>query len=822
MHHLRRDEAVSLYAMPVYQIHIKPFLLCDRKTGDQQHRSYEMIRLHMQVKLRNREGQASVESEEIGTQAQLGDVELENLDGFNSGEDAEVVRNNQGADEAHIPLNQVQNDGLNIGNLPNDPFGQASITSTIGRMRHYMLVKDRKFLPNCDHYISSNTSENDWKFFKKHHFPLSWTKAPSKLGRLFEKVERLGGPFTAPRMFTNNVGKQLGVLPIRAALSHWLAAKNLYSIIKEVNENHTLPGLTSEARAPWVAPDVFSEQWDGSEWQDGPLRSKPDLGNLLREDLASGKTALVFHLNFFADGVTRMDTKTSELKLTVLSLTIGEIPKGLRGEGSVLGHIPLCIYKTDAFNVQDVLKSYNEELEMLRTGVDMYSVAGQETVKVYAFPALVVADYPASREVGGLCTTASARRPCSYCRVRQKRKPNNCSFGCRNGVAKILPENEYRDSIWWARFRRMCLRHQDRQLTAYMKKYSVKLADPAIASWPSMDFSACLTLDLMHQQFIGDTKRHFNHLIQKIESKLSNMKENGIPVAYNWEEWWKDLSRRFKSFLSTNGVHTMSTLRKLSDFNQLPAYSIMMFSRFSKCIFEDTNMKKPFEKAECQPELATWILRCEAVTALSQSSMTADEALKVGNDIEIIVGQCCRQYVKFCTVNSHNSRHWLDCIIRYGPPRCYWAFPFERKMSWLKSFFSKVNFKDAYKTITRRARAFVSLAVFHEVLQPGSKAHGRFYSNKQPSEANLILSDGAHVTFNGRHTKVGTHLLSRENRLVQVKMIEVCRKPGGGYYINLHCEEVSTKAEVILNERNCGRHVHVYKTPTSIQVVYKY
>ena len=39
-------------------------------------------------------------------------------------------------------------------------------------------------------------------------------------------------------------------------------------------------------------------------------------------------------------------------------------------------------------------------------------------------------------------------------------------------------------------------------------------------------------------------------------------------------------------------------------------------------------------------------------------------------------------------------------------------------MSWLKSFFSKVNFKDAYKTITRRAPAFVSLAVFHEVLQP--------------------------------------------------------------------------------------------------------
>ena len=99
-----------------------------------------------------------------------------------------------------------------------------------------------------------------------------------------------------------------------------------------------------------------------------------------------------------------------------------------------------------------------------------------------------------------------------------------------------------------------------------------------------MDFSACLTLDLMHQQFIRDTKRHFNHLIQKIESKLSNMKENGISVAYNWEEWWKDLSRRFKSFLSTNGVHTMSTLRKLSDFNQLPAYSIMMFSRFSRSI----------------------------------------------------------------------------------------------------------------------------------------------------------------------------------------------------------------------------------------------
>ena len=55
-----------------------------------------------------------------------------------------------------------------------------------------------------------------------------------------------------------------------------------------------------------------------------------------------------------------------------------------------------------------------------------------------------------------------------------------------------------------------------------------------------------------------------------------------------------------------------------------------------------------------------------ATSRRSLSSMTADEAFKVGNDIEIIVGQCYTQYVKFCTVNSHNARHWVDCIIRYG------------------------------------------------------------------------------------------------------------------------------------------------------------
>jgi len=42
------------------------------------------------------------------------------------------------------------------------------------------------------------------------------------------------------------------------------------------------------------------------------------------------------------------------------------------------------------------------------------------------------------------------------------------------------------------------------------------------------------------------------------------------------------------------------------------------------------------------------------------------------------------EYVKMCTANSHQFFHLVECIRICGPPNCYWAFPVEDMMGYVK------------------------------------------------------------------------------------------------------------------------------------------
>lgn len=204
------------------------------------------------------------------------------------------------------------------------------------------------------------------------------------------------------------------MLPMTSAIASWLAISEIASKIVDTNERITLPMVRNEDDVQHPNLMNFAEQWDGSEWLRGPLRCNPNL----KEDAIRSSDPMIVHMNLFFDGFTEMDTKSKQKKLSVLSISAGEVPKEFRGSGCPLGHIPLAVWQKNEFTIDEVLSCFDEEVRSLSEGVDVYSVALDKTFKIFAFPALIIGDYPARHCVGGLCEAANSRRPCTFCEGR--------------------------------------------------------------------------------------------------------------------------------------------------------------------------------------------------------------------------------------------------------------------------------------------------------------------------------------------------------------------------------------------------------------------
>ncbi|KAF8606951.1 hypothetical protein BDV93DRAFT_436496 [Ceratobasidium sp. AG-I] len=269
---------------------------------------------------------------------------------------------------------------------------------------------------------------------------------------------------------------------------------------------------------------VYGEMWTGNWWWRRQLFLRDRQGTIVPVIIASDKTQM---------------TKLSGNQAAYpVYLTIGNISKSVRRRASsyatsIIGYLPIDEFKDIPGKargkrlkgelIHRAMRSIMEPLETAgRDGVEMWCADGCLR-RVYPLLAAFVGDWPEQNDMA--CTIRSS---CPIC-LKNKHGRGDCSTAPYRGREKTLAAID---------------RYQTTGRTRGLIQLGLKPWWPWWANLPGVDFSRCITPDLLHQWHKGLFKGHAMKWIQqKIGKRLVDQRFASMPRAKDLRHFKKGISR---------------------------------------------------------------------------------------------------------------------------------------------------------------------------------------------------------------------------------------------------------------------------------------
>lgn len=598
---------------------------------------------------------------------------------------------------------------------------------------------------------------------------------PTTIKTLTRHLVSTMSPFHVTQNVELENSRTLPYLQPLSALATWLACKTSTELILRTNTQHTLPMLDAILDGGYIGErdsvleparhsKDYAEAWDGSDWIPSIIRGGQDVLQKYLECKNNGLEAIFCHIDLHADGLSFMGSASQQKNLNLVTISLSEFPKGFRTEGSKLVNFPVALHPVrngtnlKPIDIQEVLKVLTPDFERLSEGVDIYSIALGRTVRVFAFPFRILGDYPARCEMISHSTSA-ANHPCYYCPVRHyscrasdEVRAGPCDMGCLLEAGPCQPE---------------CFDDQSFRTNSITGVLGFN--SPAeVLNWPSLEFPFSVSIDLMHQAFLGDCRRHFLRFGSELERGKTKVQ---------CEEMWKLVSQEFGRLLMANKITAKYYFKDLNSWaKDLGAYSIMLFVKLSCLILRKLrlitySLEEPFH---------VWRRRVHVTELLCSDIIRAADMDILKGSIVALIRACCRRYsniengtrISFCTINTHMLLHYPACIRKHGPPRSSWCFPYELKIGNIKRLLENTNNQDVPKHLFRRIHINHASQLALEISKPLSIVPGLIETiqdfNLRPSvfENVAVAPSVTKLIFGGRCLRVGQVVYAKESSLV--------------------------------------------------------
>lgn len=523
------------------------------------------------------------------------------------------------------------------------------------------------------------------------------TTIPSSVKRIRSKCRALLGPVLAPQSTLATQGEavsRIAFLEPRDIVLSWLSLPEVFSALLERNRAHRdafLTGINPVATLYAAGQSLaISETWHGTEYFDSISRAR----HFWLPDVAQGEPFLAVHLGIFYDSFEAKGKQSH----SVLILSLMGVKKSLADRLDL--HMPLALLDgSKAVDPLDhIMKKLQPRMEDLARGFKFVARSGQ-SYRVFCVTSHVYGDIPAIRKIAGLKGT-QCLFPCPYCLAEADygRNRPGCTFQCfsRAVLAAQVDAFPAKTAQMYSRaFAAPLISHSRNEMAiAYdarggdLPAYSG--AERALRNFPGVELPSSLGMDLMHNEFLGECRRHLVLLSAKISSVM------GITEG----ELAERISLHFGETQKLNRSHVRYKFINTASYYYLTAASIKKLVTWSLSIFRLAQV--PHNHPELRHHLAVWKLRVVTVRLLSKRSLTPNDMHQLGDIAGRLGRECCTLYLGFCAIKSHLLTHVVEVAKRLGPFPHYWSFRCESKIGDLKAVYANTNGQSVIETVFER------------------------------------------------------------------------------------------------------------------------
>lgn len=521
---------------------------------------------------------------------------------------------------------------------------------------------------------------------------------PNSVRRIRSKCRTLLGPVLAPQSTRATQGEAMAhvaFLEPKDIVLSWLSLPEVFSALLESNREHGgtfLTGVNPVAAGHASGQHLtISETWHGTEYFDSVFRAR----GFWEPNVIPGEPLLAVHLGLFYDS---FEAKGKESH-SILILSLMGVKKSLADRLDL--HMPLALLDGDkqVDPLDHLMKRLQPRMEDLARGFRFVARSGQ-AYRVFCVTSHVYGDIPAIRKIAGL-KGAQCLFPCPYCLVGAdySRDRQGCTFHCLSRAVLAAGESgayPAKTAEMYAEAFAAPFAPQSRNEMAIA--YDVRSggcppysgAERALRHFPGVELPNSLCMDLMHNEFLGECRRHLMLLVAKIS----------IVMGVTERELTRRISLHFGEIQKLNRSHVKYKFIDSSSYFYLTAASMKKLVTWSFPILRLAQV--PHDHPELRNHLAVWKLRVVAVRLLSKRSLTPEDMRQLGEIAERLGRECCTLYLGFCAIKSHLLIHVVEVARRLGPFPHYWSFRCESKIGDLKAMYANTNGQSVVETVFGR------------------------------------------------------------------------------------------------------------------------
>lgn len=546
------------------------------------------------------------------------------------------------------------------------------------------------------------------------------SRVPQSVKRIRTKCRALLSWILNPEMVVATrigISQPIAFLDPGDIVASWLSLPDVLNALVERNaideENFAIGRNPIRESYANGSPPTISEVWHGTEYYDSVSRAHEYWGPRYR----LGGNRIFVHLGFFFDSFTVISHRSH----SILLLSLMGVSKCLSDRLDL--HMPICLFKEEkkADPLECILKTLRPRLESLARGFKFVAKDGQEYV-IFCVTSHLYGDIPAIREVVGLKGN-NCLYQCPYCLIKAHYEGSNeqCLYKCYSRMVAGLPAEatarevfgEKDEEMYRHAFLNPELEYSCEEMA--LGRWSQKNGPQQVQCWgankqfrhfPGVSIPNSLCTDLMHNEFLGDTKKHLSKLLGLIAETME------IPQ----EELARRISSKFGEIQLLNRSYVRYDFLHLKDVTFLTAAAAKKLITWSMAIFRLVQV--PQDHPSLRQEMKVWESRVETVKLLCKRRLTPEDLQTLTRSLRDLNQSCCITYPRFCTIKTHlMQEHAVEIIKRQGPMPHFWSFRAESKIGRIKRLFVNSNGQSVVETIFGR---LALMAAIHRVLEYNS------------------------------------------------------------------------------------------------------
>lgn len=537
-------------------------------------------------------------------------------------------------------------------------------------------------------------------------------KIPTSVKRLISKSQELLGSILKPKVFTASrleSSQPVAVLDPADAVASWLSLPEVLSALEQrsaASLGHFLAG-TNPIQIAYASGDhpTVAETWHGTEYYDSVARARP----FWEPRYVADRSCLFVHLGFFFDGFQAIERDKT-----------GLIIMSLMGVSKVLAdrldlHLPLCLFREDKVvdPLEATLMRLKLQMEQLARGLDFTAKDGRQ-YRVFCVTSHLYGDIPAVREVAGL-KRGNPNYPCPYCLLcaDHTRSNEECVYRCASRAGPAQPPSGLVGVTFSPKTSAMYQQAFDAPFATSSTEQMCLWAGPPNPAdppsrrtgaakhfrlFPGVSFPESLATDLMHNEFLGQSKTHLRLLLERIATAME----------ISEQELASRLSAKFGVVQKLNRSYVRFGFWDLNGVNYLSAAAVKKLVFWSMHLFR--LIQVPLDDISLAPHLQAWQLRVATVSRLCRRSFTPAELRVLRHSLQELNQMCCTLYTRFCSIKTHLMKnHAVEIIKRLGPMTHYWSFRAESKIGKIKGIYANTNGHAVVESIFARAGLNIAL-----------------------------------------------------------------------------------------------------------------